>query len=154
MRQPAPCAARTTLALALPPLPLAKLRGQTGDSWQIVHVERGQTLGALFEELDVPAATMHQLLDQPGAKQALTRMKPGTELAFDLPVDGQLRALPLRPRRHPPRRTGASTATRSSRRSSSARPRSRTVVISGTVGKSLFHSARKLGPVAAATSTR
>src|SRR6478609_8357196 len=46
----APVPTRTTLALTLPPLPLAKLRGQTGDSWQIVRVERGQTLGSLFED--------------------------------------------------------------------------------------------------------
>ena len=76
-RQPAPRSPSP-----LPPLPLAKLRGQTGDSWQIVRVERGQTLGSLFEDLDLPAATMHALLEQPGAKQSLTRMKPGTELAL------------------------------------------------------------------------
>ena len=58
--------ARTTLALALPPLPLAKLRGQAGDSWQVVQVERGQTLGSLFAQLDLPASTMHRILAQPG----------------------------------------------------------------------------------------
>jgi murein DD-endopeptidase MepM/ murein hydrolase activator NlpD len=140
----APAQANTTLALSLPPLPLAKLRGQTGDSWQIVHVERGQTLGSLFEDLDIPAATMHQLLDQPGAKQALTRMKPGTELAFDLPVGGNLRA--FRYDRDETHRVEYRIDGDKIAEKVIERPvESRIVVISGTVGKSLFHSARKLG---------
>src|SRR3954447_14055592 len=35
-------APHTTLALALPSLPLAQLRGRPGDSWQLVTVQRGQ----------------------------------------------------------------------------------------------------------------
>ncbi|MUV13021.1 peptidoglycan DD-metalloendopeptidase family protein [Noviluteimonas gilva] len=148
----APAQARTTLALSLPPLSVAKLRGQTGDSWQIVHVERGQTLGSLFEDMDVPAATMHQLLDQPGAKQALTRMKPGTELAFDLPVGGQLRA--FRYDRDETHRVEYRFDGDQVRENVIVRPtESRTVVISGTVGKSLFHSARKLGLSGGAINT-
>ena len=148
----APTQARTTLALSLPPLPLAKLRGETGDSWQIVHVERGQTLGSLFEDFDVPATTMHKLLEQPGAKQALTRMKPGTELAFDLPVDGNLRAFRYdrdETHRVELRFEGDKIVERVIERPT----QSRTVVISGTVGKSLFHSARKLGLSGGAINT-
>jgi len=62
---------RTTLALALPSLPLAQLRGHKGDSWQLVTVQRGQTLGSLFDDLDIPAGTMHRILALPGAKDAL-----------------------------------------------------------------------------------
>jgi murein DD-endopeptidase MepM/ murein hydrolase activator NlpD len=147
-----PTAARTTLALSLPPLPIAKLRGETGDSWQIVHVERGQTLGSLFEDMDLPARTMHQLLEQPGAKQALTRMKPGTELAFDLPVDGGLRAFRYdrdETHRVEYRFDGDKIVEKVIERPTE----SRTVVISGTVGKSLFHSARKLGLSGGAINT-
>src|SRR6476469_9709528 len=50
-----PTAARTTLALSLPPLSLARQHGQAGDSWQVVHLERGQTLGSLFDDFDLPA---------------------------------------------------------------------------------------------------
>ena len=148
----APVAARTTLSLSLPPLPLSKLRGETGDSWQIVHLERGQTLGSLFEDFDLPAAQMHQVLDQPGAKQALTRMKPGTELAFDLPVDGRLRAFRYdrdETHRVELRFDGDKVVEHVIERPTE----SRTVVISGTVGKSLFHSARKLGLSGGAINT-
>lgn len=140
----APTQAQTTLALALPPLPIAKLRGETGDSWQIVHVERGQTLGSLFADLDIPASTMHKLLEQPGAKQVLTRMKPGTELAFDMPVGAGLRA--FRYDRDETHRVEYHLDGDKVSEKVIERPtESRTVVISGTVGKSLFHSARKLG---------
>jgi murein DD-endopeptidase MepM/ murein hydrolase activator NlpD len=141
----APTAApQATLALALPPLPMAKLRGQAGDSWQLVTVERGQTLGSLFEDFDVPAKTMHRILAQPGAKQALTRLKPGTELAFDLPVNGELRT--FRFDRDDTHRVELTIEGDTIREKVIERPtESRTVVISGKVGKSLFHSGRKLG---------
>src|SRR5262245_24559501 len=45
-------AQRSSLALSLPPLPLARLKGHSGDSWQIVRIERGQTLGSVFDNLD------------------------------------------------------------------------------------------------------
>src|SRR5688572_5722663 len=45
---------RTSLALALPPLSLAQLRGHDGDSWQIVSIERGETLSHVFDELGIP----------------------------------------------------------------------------------------------------
>lgn len=147
-----PTAARTTIALSLPSLPLSKLRGEAGDSWQVVHVERGQTLGSLFEDFDIPAATMHALLEQPGAKQALTRMKPGTELAFDLPVNGGLRAFRYdrdETHRIEYRIDGDKIVEKVIERPTE----SRTVVISGNVGKSLFHSARKLGLSGGAINT-
>ncbi len=135
---------QATLALALPPLPVAKLRGQAGDSWQLVTVERGQTLGSLFEDFDVPAKTMHRILALPGAKEALTRLKPGTELAFDLPVDGELRT--FRFDRDDTHRVELTIEADTIREKVIERPtESRTVVISGKVGKSLFHSGRKLG---------
>src|SRR5687768_3121275 len=68
---------RQSLALALPPLPIARVRGEHGDSWQLVRINRGETLGSVFKDLDIPASTMHKILEQPGAKEALKRMKPG-----------------------------------------------------------------------------
>ena len=148
----APTTARTTLALSLPPLSLAKQHGQAGDSWQVVHLERGQTLGSLFDDFDLPASTMQQLLDQPGAKQALTRMKPGTELAFDLPVGGGLRG--FRYDRDDTHRVEYRFDDGQVVEKVIERPtQSRTVVISGTVGKSLFASARKLGLSGSAINT-
>ena len=138
-------AQRSSLALALPPLPLARLKGHSGDSWQIVRVERGQTLGAEFEDLDLSASAMHQILDAvPGDKSVLTRLKPGTELAFDLPVSGELRT--FRYDRDDSHRVELAIAGDKVTEKVTVRPtETRTVVISGKVGKSLFRSARKLG---------
>jgi murein DD-endopeptidase MepM/ murein hydrolase activator NlpD len=139
-------APRHSMALVLPPLPLSRLRGATGDSWQLIRVERGQTLGSLFEQLDIPASTMHRILEQPGAKTALTKMRPGTELAFDLPAGqpGVLRA--FRYDRDDSHRVELTIDGETVREKVIERPtESRTVVLSGEVGKSLFRSARKLG---------
>jgi murein DD-endopeptidase MepM/ murein hydrolase activator NlpD len=136
--------ARTTLALALPALPLAQLRGHSGDSWQLVTVQRGQTLASLFADLDIPAGTLGQLLEQPGARQALSHLKPGTVLGFDLPVDGQLRT--LRFDRDPTHRVELSLRDGDVHQTVIERPTEvRTVVLSGTVGRSLFRSARRQG---------
>ena len=90
--RPAPLASgQVTQALALPELPMSRKRSQPGDSWQLVTVERGETLGAIFEEVGVPATTMYRILEQPGAREVLTRLIPGAQLAFDLPTGGALR---------------------------------------------------------------
>lgn len=137
-------AQRSSLALSLPPLPIARLKGHSGDSWQIVRIERGQTLGSVFENLDLPASTMHRLLDESGDKALLTRLKPGTELAFDLPANGELRT--FRYDRDESQRVELSIAGDKITEKVIVRPtEKRTAVISGKVGKSLFHSARKLG---------
>jgi murein DD-endopeptidase MepM/ murein hydrolase activator NlpD len=139
----------TTMSLALPPLSTARLQAQAGDSWQTVVVAKGQTLGSIFEELDVPAATMHALLAHPGARTALTRLKPGTQLGFDLPLDargrpGKLRA--IRYDRGDAERVELALVGDKVVETVTERPvEVRTTVISGKVGKSLFHSARKLG---------
>ena len=145
-------APRHSMALALPPLPIARLRGTQGDSWQVVRVERGQTLGELFENLGIPAATMHAILDLPGAKDALRRLKPGTELAFDLPVNGQLRG--FRYDRDASQRVEVAIQGDAVTQKVIERPtQTRTVVISGEVGRSLYRSARKQGLSAKAINT-
>ena len=142
-------APRHSMALALPPLPMARIRGETGDSWQLVRVVRGQTLGAIFQQLDIPASTMQRILELPGNKSVLTRLKPGAELGFDLPVNapgkpGELRT--FRFDRDDSHRVELSFVGDKVVEKVIARPtESRTVVISGEVGKSLYRSARKLG---------
>jgi murein DD-endopeptidase MepM/ murein hydrolase activator NlpD len=138
-----------SMALPLPTLPLARLQGQTGDSWQLVRVERGQTLSALFKQFDISPSTLHEVMQQPGAREALTRLKPGAELAFDLPVGadgkgGELRA--LRFDRDATHRVEMTFDGDTIRQQVIERPsETRTVVLSGKVGRSLFRSARKVG---------
>ena len=135
-------APRTTLALALPALPLHR-RG-AADNWQMLTVDDGQTLGDLFEQAGVPASTMHQLLDATSERRALVRLRPGTVIGFDVPADGQLRA--LRFDRDDTHRVLLTLAGDKVDEQVIERPTTtRTVVVSGEVGKSLFWSARKQG---------
>ena len=60
---------------------------------QMLTVDDGQTLGDLFEQAGIPASTMHKLLDATSERRALVRLRPGTVIGFDIPADGQLRAL-------------------------------------------------------------
>jgi murein DD-endopeptidase MepM/ murein hydrolase activator NlpD len=137
-------APRHSMALTLPPLPMTQRHEQHGESWQIVRVERGQTLGRIFEEHGIPAGTMHRLLEHPGVKPILSRLKPGAELGLDLPVEGGLRA--LRFDRDDIHRVELTFVGDEVRETVIERPvETRTAVISGEVGRSLFHSARKLG---------
>lgn len=150
----APHAARQSMALALPPLPLARLTGERGDSWQVVRVASGQTLGAVFAEFGIPAATMLKLLDHPGTRAALTKLTPGTELAFDLPVGGGLRA--FRFDRADGHRVELSLNGDAIREKVIERPTQiRTRVASGEITSSLYVAARKAGlsPAAIATLT-
>lgn len=144
----------STLALPLPPLSLAR-RGETpGDSWQIQRVERGQTLSDLFAAAGVPASTMQKVLDHPGTRDVLTKLRPGAEIAFDLPVNGTLRS--IRFDRDGNHRVELSLQGDQIREKVSERATStRTVVASGEITSSLYNAARKAGlsPSAIATMT-
>ena len=86
----------TTVALALPPSKLpatATAAGKAAPSWQQVTVRSGQTLGEVFEQVGVPAAVMLEVLALPNADKALSRVRAGAELAFDIDAQGRLRAL-------------------------------------------------------------
>jgi len=147
-------APRHSMALTLPPLPLARLNGEQGDSWQVVQVQPGQTLGELFEQVGVPAATMYRILDQPGANEALTRLRPGTELAFDLPVGGGLRT--FRFDRDDSHRVELTIKPDTIVENVIERPsEARTVVATGEITSSLYAAARRAGlsPAAIATMT-
>lgn len=136
--------ARESMVLTLPPLPTARRHGERGDSWQIVQVRRGQTLSGICDELKVPVAQRELLLKQPSVRKELRRLKPGTELAFDLPVTGGLRA--FRFDRDDSHRVEVTFEGGTAKESVVVRPtESRTVVISGKVGRSLYRSARALG---------
>jgi murein DD-endopeptidase MepM/ murein hydrolase activator NlpD len=83
---------RATLSLPLPPLAGKTAEAAAGSAWQVVRVQSGQTLGAVFEQMGVPASVMHRVLEQPSAR-TLSRLRAGAEIAFDLGHDGQLRGL-------------------------------------------------------------
>ncbi|MEG3158378.1 peptidoglycan DD-metalloendopeptidase family protein [Lysobacter zhanggongensis] len=145
---------RQSMALTLPPLPVSQSEATPGDSWQVVRVQPGQTLGALFQQMGVPATTMYRILEQPGARQALTRLRPGTELAFDLPLDGPLRA--FRFDRDNDHRVELTIKPGAIVENVIKRPsETRTVVASGEISSSLYAAARKAGlsPGAIATMT-
>ncbi|GGK15659.1 M23 family metallopeptidase [Luteimonas terricola] len=140
----------TTLSLSLPAQPVVAEEARQASEWLPVAVEKGQTLGAIFDDLGIPAATMHALLKQPGARDALTRLRPGAQLgfAFDLPAaDGKRGALrALRYDRNETERVELALAGGAVVETVIERPiEVRTSVVSGEVGRSLFHSARKLG---------
>ena len=137
-------APRITQSLALPAPAATPREDIAHDNWRQVTVESGQTLGRIFEDLGLSASTMHRLLDAADDRQALTRLRPGAVLGFDIAADGQLRA--LRYERDDIHQVELSLAGDEVRKRVIERPVStRTVVISGEVGKSLFWSARKKG---------
>jgi murein DD-endopeptidase MepM/ murein hydrolase activator NlpD len=61
--------------------------------WQVVTVQPGQTLGGIFEALDLPATSLHRLLEHPGVREPLTRIRPGSQFHFQIPSPGELRAV-------------------------------------------------------------
>ena len=153
-RAASPHMARHSMLLALPPLPMARSGGERGDSWHVVRVAPGQTLGALFTELGIPAATMLKLLEHPDTKKALAKLRPDTELGFDLPVGGGLRT--FRFDREDGNRVELTLDGDSIREKIIERPtQTRTAVASGEISSSLYVAARKAGlsPSAIATLT-
>lgn len=137
------------LSLDLPELSSTRQAGVVGDSWQIVKVKPGQTLSSLFKDLGIPKETLQRILENAGAKTALARkLKPGTELAFDLPVAGGLRS--LRYDRDADHRVELTLdGDKLKERVVARETTTRTVVLSGKVGRSLNRSARKAGLTAA-----
>ncbi len=144
----------STLALPLPPLSLERQNQTPGDSWQVLRVQRGQTLSDLFDQAGIPATVMHQVLEHPGVRDSLVKLRPGTEIAFDLPLSGELRA--VRFNRDGDNRVeltlkDGKISEQVTKRESSTRR----VVTSGEITSSLYAAARKAGlsPSAIATMT-
>jgi murein DD-endopeptidase MepM/ murein hydrolase activator NlpD len=145
MRGADAAANRSILPLALPPLQLADSRAQAASrAWQVVTVQSGQTLGALFEQMGVPATVMHQVLELPSARQALSRLRAGAELAFDLGEAGELRG--LRFDRDEAARVEIVAANGDFKEKVIERPLERRVMIaSGEIDSSLYAAGEKAG---------
>lgn len=137
---------RMTLALSLPKLDKRAARS-TDDQWQSVTLKPGQTLSGVFEELGIPYDQLARVMQHPKIKPTLRKLRPGTALSFNLPADGSVRAMRLE--------AGpgiGDTPIELEFSGDTLRERAvpveittRTVVLTGEVGKSLFASARKLG---------
>ncbi len=135
---------RMTLSLSLPQL--GKRTGND-DRWQSVTLKSGQTLSGVFEELGIPYDQLEKVMGHPKIKPALRKLRPGTALSFNLPADGSVRAMRFE--------AGAGIGSEAielefdgdalRERAMPVETATRTVVLSGQVGDSLFASARKLG---------
>lgn len=132
----------TSMALSLPRLELGR-DALSDDRWQTVQLRKGQTLSEVFAELGIPYSQLERVMQHPKIKPALRRMRPGTELAFNLPADGTVRAMTITIDDAPMELEFTGTALRE--RMIPQEVTTRTVVLSGNVGKSLFASARKMG---------
>lgn len=143
---------RSTLPLPLPPLSLAEQVPAHGEDWQLVHIKPGQTLSSLFGELGIPTAVMYQVLEHPGTRQVLTKLRPGAELAFDLSAKGNLQA--LRFDRDPSHRVELQLQGDAIREKVTERATvTRTVVTSGEITSSLYAAAGKAGLPSSAVTT-
>lgn len=139
-------AQRMTLSLTLPKA--SALAGKsTDDNWQSVSLKPGQTLSGVFEELGIPYDQLERVMQHPKIKPTLRKLRPGTALSFNLPRDGSVRAMRLEPGpgvgEFPIELEFNGDALRE--RAVPVEITTRTVVLTGEVGKSLFASARKLG---------
>lgn len=141
--QDQPRVQRTSMALVLPQLGSVANRGASADHWQTVRLKSGQTLSGVFDELGIPYRELERVMQHPKIKPALRRMRAGTELAFNLPADGSVRAMTLTVDGQPMELEFTGTALRET--SVPVETTTRTVVLSGNVGRDLFASARKLG---------
>ena len=133
-----------TVPLALPELDRSGEPNVEGNDWQVVRIKPGQTISAIFQEMEIPAATLHRLLEHPGTQPALTRVKPGTEISLDISPAGALRALAFD--RDADHRIELTLAGDRIEQKLIKRERTtRMVVLSGNVGRSLSRSARVAG---------
>ena len=132
----------TSMVLTLPQLAMRRGTGSE-DRWQAVQLKAGQTLSGVFSELGIPYGQLERVMQHPRIKPALRRLRPGTELAFNLPADGTVRAMTITIDDEPLQLEFTADALRET-----ALPQevsTRTVVLSGNVGESLVRSARRLG---------
>jgi len=136
--------ALSTLPLPLPQLTPVLPADAPEFHWHLVTVERNQTLGAIFAAQGLPGSTLRRVLDHADVRTHLARLRPGMELGFDLAADGSLRAFRF-DRSDSERVHLILNKDAISERVIERELETRTVLVSGEVGRSLFHSARKLG---------
>ena len=92
-REPVNAVAPSRLSLALPlPASVAPDSAQAS-GWQLVRIRSGETLGTVFAQLGLPATLMHRMLDETSSQTALTHLREGQELAFEIDGAGQLKTL-------------------------------------------------------------
>jgi murein DD-endopeptidase MepM/ murein hydrolase activator NlpD len=141
-----PGAQRMTMALSLPKLG-HRAGKATDDRWQSVTLKPGQTLSGVFEELGIPYDQLARVMQHPKIKPTLRKLRPGTVLGFNLPADGSVRAMRLEAGPgvgdSPIELEFNGQALREL--AAPVEITTRTVVLTGEVGKSLFASARQLG---------
>jgi len=136
--------ALTTLSLPLPPLNQVPTQ-HTAAHWEEVTVESGQTLAAIFSKIGVSQRTLHQVLEHPGVRESLAKLHPGVKLGFQLAEDGTLTAFRFDRSDSEQVQLTLDGDGQISEQVTSYALETRTVLVSGSVGRSLFHSARKLG---------
>ena len=61
--------------------------------WRTVEIKPGQTMGAVFASLSLPGATLHRLLERPGLREPLTRVRAGARFDFRIDCAGELAGL-------------------------------------------------------------
>ncbi len=143
--QPVAAAGYTQASLPLELPALEQIQSDQPEStWHTLQVSAGQTLGAIFNELQLPASVMHRVLENEHARTAFARLRPGTEISFNIPAQGQLHG--LRFNRDPGHRVELDlqgeeiTATVTAREITT-----RTAVASGEIRHSLYASASRAG---------
>jgi murein DD-endopeptidase MepM/ murein hydrolase activator NlpD len=86
-----------TISIPLPHLPARSTAHQTpaseGEAWRSVEIQRGQTMGAVFASLGLPANQLAVLLEESKHASALTRIRPGQQFDFRIDEQGRLEAL-------------------------------------------------------------
>jgi murein DD-endopeptidase MepM/ murein hydrolase activator NlpD len=87
-----------TLEIALPADPLVTVAApDMGEQARVetrsVRIDAGQTMGEIFASLGLPGTTLHRLLEHPGAREPLSRLRPGSEFTFVTDADGSLLSL-------------------------------------------------------------
>ncbi|MFA6986918.1 MAG: M23 family metallopeptidase [Arenimonas sp.] len=93
MRGPVDGVVPSHVSLTLP-LPESEIDSSVVRSgWQFVRIGSGETLGIVFEQLKLPATLMHRMLEETSARNSLTHLREGQELAFEIDGAGQLRTL-------------------------------------------------------------
>ncbi len=63
------------------------------EAWRSVEIQRGQTMGAVFHALGLPANQLAALLAGSKHATALTRIRPGQQFDFRIDEQGRLQAL-------------------------------------------------------------
>ncbi len=142
--------ARISMAL---PLPTAQMASQASASgWQFIRVRSGETLGLVFQQMRLPATLMQRLLEQTSARSALTHLREGQELAFELDHAGQLKT--LRFNKDASSRVELSVAGEAITEQVKALPiEHRVEIAAGTINSSLYADGARAGLTAGSINT-